>query len=52
METGEGMLSEDGKKIDRAVEAKRRTSIEDPDDDDDVEAEEEIIVGRGRTVKQ
>lgn len=42
------MLSEDGTKIDRAVQAKRRTSIEDPDDsDDDVEAGEEIIVGRG-----
>lgn len=47
LEAGEGMLSEDGKKIDRAVEAKRRTSIEDPDDDDDVEVGEEIIVGRG-----
>ncbi|KAK1833916.1 hypothetical protein QBC39DRAFT_35147 [Podospora conica] len=31
---------EDGKKIDRAVEAKSRTSIEDPDDDG------EVIVGR------
>jgi SIT4-associating protein SAP185/190 len=47
LEASEGMLSEDGKKIDRAVQAKRRTSIEDPDDDDDVEAGEEIFVGRG-----
>jgi SIT4-associating protein SAP185/190 len=46
LEAGEGVLSEDGKKIDRAVEAKRRTSIEDPDDDD-VDVGEEIIVGRG-----
>jgi SIT4-associating protein SAP185/190 len=52
METGEGMLSEDGKKIDRAVEAKRRTSIEDPDDDDDVEPGEEHYRRQGRTVKQ
>jgi SIT4-associating protein SAP185/190 len=38
----EAMISEDGKKIDRAVEAKRRTSIEDPDDDDEVDVGEEI----------
>jgi SIT4-associating protein SAP185/190 len=41
---GENVLDEDGKKVERAVEAKRRTSIEDPDDDD----EGEVIVGRGR----
>ncbi|KAK0713255.1 hypothetical protein B0T26DRAFT_607988, partial [Lasiosphaeria miniovina] len=42
----EGVVDEDGKKIDRAIEAKRRTSIEDPDDDDDdqVDVGEEIIV--------
>lgn len=40
---GEGMLvDEDGKKVERAVEAKRRTSIEDPDEDE----REEISVGR------
>ncbi|KAK3376503.1 hypothetical protein B0T24DRAFT_526837, partial [Lasiosphaeria ovina] len=45
----EGVVDEDGKKIDRAIEAKRRTSIEDPDDDDEddqVDVGEEIIVGR------
>ncbi|KAK3386353.1 hypothetical protein B0T20DRAFT_365934 [Sordaria brevicollis] len=36
------VIGEDGKKINRAVEAKRRTSIEDPDDDD----AEEIFVNR------
>lgn len=46
LEASEGMLSEDGKKIDRTVEARRRTSIEDPDDDDDDDAAE-IIIGRG-----
>ncbi|KAK0724344.1 hypothetical protein B0H67DRAFT_598018 [Lasiosphaeris hirsuta] len=30
----EVVVGEDGKKIDRAIEAKRRTSIEDPDDDE------------------
>jgi SIT4-associating protein SAP185/190 len=39
----EAMISEDGKKINRAVEAKRRTSIEDPDEDE-VDVGEEIIV--------
>jgi SIT4-associating protein SAP185/190 len=46
LEAGEGVLDEDGKRIDRAIEAKRRTSIEDPDEDD-VDVGEEIIVGRG-----
>lgn len=46
LETGEGLFSEDGTKIDRAVEAKRRTSIEEPDEEADIEACEEIIVGR------
>ncbi|KAK3935260.1 Extragenic suppressor of kinetochore protein 1 [Diplogelasinospora grovesii] len=41
----EGVVGEDGKKIDRAIEAKRRTSIEDPDEDE-VDVGEEIIVGR------
>ncbi|KAK4153264.1 SIT4 phosphatase-associated protein-domain-containing protein [Chaetomidium leptoderma] len=41
----EAMISEDGKKINRAVEATRRTSIEDPDDDD-VDVGEEVIVRR------
>ena len=41
----EAMLSEDGKRIDRAVEATRRTSIEDPDEDE-VDVGEEIIVHR------
>lgn len=45
----EAMMSEDGKKIDRAVEATRRTSIEDPDDDEDVG--EEIIVHRTAGVR-
>ncbi|KAL0468383.1 SIT4 phosphatase-associated domain-containing protein [Neurospora intermedia] len=36
------VIGEDGKKINRAVEAKRRTSIEDPDDDE----AEEIFVSR------
>lgn len=40
----EAMISEDGKKIDRAVEAKRRTSIEDPDEDELGVGGEEIIV--------
>ncbi|KAJ4291212.1 sporulation-induced protein [Collariella sp. IMI 366227] len=31
----EAVLGEDGKKIDRAVEATRRTSIEDPDEDEE-----------------
>ncbi|KAK3348852.1 hypothetical protein B0T25DRAFT_230598 [Lasiosphaeria hispida] len=39
------VVGEDGKKIDRAIEAKRRTSIEDPDDDE-VDVGEEIIAGR------
>ncbi|KAL2118763.1 hypothetical protein VTJ04DRAFT_5722 [Mycothermus thermophilus] len=39
----EAMLSEDGKLINRAVEAKRRTSIDDPDAED---VGEEIIVHR------
>ncbi|KAK4238770.1 SIT4 phosphatase-associated protein-domain-containing protein [Achaetomium macrosporum] len=41
----ETVLGEDGKKIDRAVEATRRTSIEDPDEDE-VDIGEEIIVHR------
>jgi SIT4-associating protein SAP185/190 len=41
----ETILGEDGKKIDRAVEATRRTSIEDPDEDE-VDIGEEIIVHR------
>ena len=40
----EAVVGEDGHKINRTVEAKRRTSIEDPDDDD-VDIGEEIIVG-------
>ncbi|KAK3688977.1 hypothetical protein B0T22DRAFT_375943 [Podospora appendiculata] len=42
------IVGEDGKKINRAVEAKRRTSIEDPDDDEpvDIGVVEESIVGR------
>ncbi|KAL2021854.1 hypothetical protein VTK56DRAFT_6449 [Thermocarpiscus australiensis] len=39
------MIGEDGKRIDRAVEAKRRTSIEDPDEDE-LDVGEEIIVHR------
>ncbi|KAK4101222.1 SAPS-domain-containing protein [Parathielavia hyrcaniae] len=46
----EAMLSEDGKRIDRAVEAKRRTSIEDPDEDE-VDVGEEIIVHRAPGVR-
>ncbi|OIW25609.1 hypothetical protein CONLIGDRAFT_501143 [Coniochaeta ligniaria NRRL 30616] len=42
---GEGVLDEDGKKVERAVEATRRTSIEDPDDE---EAEEVVVGRRGR----
>jgi SIT4-associating protein SAP185/190 len=41
----ETVVGEDGKKIDRAVEAKRRTSIEDPDEDDI--GLKEVVVGRG-----
>jgi SIT4-associating protein SAP185/190 len=41
-DVAEGVLDEDGKKVERAVEATRRTSIEDPDEDEG----EEIIVGR------
>ncbi len=41
----EAMISEDGKRIDRAVEATRRTSIEDPDEDE-VDVGEEIVVHR------
>ncbi|KAK4161790.1 SIT4 phosphatase-associated protein-domain-containing protein [Cladorrhinum sp. PSN259] len=44
-EEDDGVIGEDGKKINRAVEAKRRTSIEDPDDDG-----EEVIVHRGSGV--
>lgn len=43
------IVGEDGQKINRAVEATRRTSIEDPDDDEDVVDKvggDEIIVGR------
>jgi SIT4-associating protein SAP185/190 len=46
----EAMLSEDGKRIDRAVEAKRRTSIEDPDEDE-VDVGEEIIVHRAPGIR-
>ena len=42
---GGDVVGEDGQKIDRAVEAKSRTSIEDPDEDD-VDVGEEIMVGR------
>ncbi len=44
IEDPEAVVGEDGHKIDRAMEAKRRTSIEDPDEDD-VDIGEEIIVG-------
>ncbi|KAK0669888.1 SIT4 phosphatase-associated protein-domain-containing protein [Cercophora samala] len=44
-EEDEGVIGEDGQKINRAVEAKRRTSIEEPDDDD--VGGEEIIVHKG-----
>lgn len=47
-EEDEGVIGEDGQKINRAVEAKRRTSIEDPDDDD--VGGEEIIVHKGQGV--
>ncbi|KAL1841155.1 hypothetical protein VTJ49DRAFT_7380 [Mycothermus thermophilus] len=43
----EAMLSEDGKLVNRAVEATRRSSIEDPDEE---EVGEEIIVHRGAGV--
>ncbi|KAK4034697.1 SIT4 phosphatase-associated protein-domain-containing protein [Parachaetomium inaequale] len=46
----EAMISEDGKKINRAVEATRRTSIEDPDEDE-VDVGEEIIVHRAAGVR-
>jgi SIT4-associating protein SAP185/190 len=46
----ESMISEDGNKINRAVEATRRTSIEDPDDDE-VDVGEEIVVRRGAGVR-
>ena len=45
-EEEEAMISEDGKRIDRAVEATRRTSIEDPDEDE-VDVGEEVVVRRG-----
>ncbi|KAK4224098.1 hypothetical protein QBC38DRAFT_27135 [Podospora fimiseda] len=45
-EEDDGVIGEDGKKINRAVEAKRRTSIEDPDDDG-----EEIIVHKGAALR-
>lgn len=45
LEAGETVVGEDGKKIDRAVEAKRRTSIEDPDEDDVGAAE--VVVEKG-----
>lgn len=51
---GEHVLDEDGSRVSRAVEAKRRTSIEDPDDEEDgerVEVGEEgemVAYGRGR----
>lgn len=44
LDADDAVVGEDGKKIDRAVEAKRRTSIEDPDEDDVVQ---ESMVGRG-----
>ncbi|GAB1318102.1 sporulation-induced protein [Madurella fahalii] len=46
----EAMLSEDGKKINRAVEAMRRTSIEDPDEDEPGVGGEEIIVHKAAGV--
>ncbi|KAL2150472.1 hypothetical protein VTH82DRAFT_7035 [Thermothelomyces myriococcoides] len=46
----ETVVGEDGKKIDRCVEATRRTSIEDPDEDE-VDVGEEIIVHRGAEVQ-
>ncbi|KAK0649618.1 hypothetical protein B0T16DRAFT_457016 [Cercophora newfieldiana] len=45
LEDSEDVVGEDGHKIDRAVEAKSRTSIEDPDEDD-VVVGEGIIVGK------
>lgn len=45
-EEDDGVIGEDGKKINRAVEATRRTSIEDPDDDEG----EEIIVHKAAGV--
>ncbi|KAK4185622.1 hypothetical protein QBC35DRAFT_389066, partial [Podospora australis] len=45
-EEDDGVIGEDGKKINRAVEATRRTSIEDPDDDEG----EEIIVHKATGV--
>ncbi|KAL2266833.1 hypothetical protein VTJ83DRAFT_6185 [Remersonia thermophila] len=44
----EAMLSEDGKLVGRTVEARRRTSIEEPDEE---EVGEEIIVHRGAGVR-
>ncbi|KAL2194777.1 SIT4 phosphatase-associated protein-domain-containing protein [Corynascus similis CBS 632.67] len=49
-EEGEAVIDEDGKKIDRAVEATRRTSIEDPDEDE-VDVGEEVIVHRTAGVR-
>ncbi|KAL2177405.1 SIT4 phosphatase-associated protein-domain-containing protein [Thermothelomyces heterothallicus CBS 202.75] len=49
-EEKEAVIGEDGKKIDRAVEATRRTSIEDPDEDE-VDVGEEMIVHRGAGVQ-
>ncbi|KAK3904448.1 SIT4 phosphatase-associated protein-domain-containing protein [Staphylotrichum tortipilum] len=46
----DSIIGEDGKKIDRAVEATRRTSIEDPDEDE-LEGGEEIIVHRAAGVR-
>ncbi|KAL2161753.1 hypothetical protein VTH06DRAFT_7535 [Thermothelomyces fergusii] len=40
------VVGEDGKRIDRAVQATRRTSIEDPDEEE-VDVGEEIMVHRG-----
>jgi SIT4-associating protein SAP185/190 len=48
-EEEDAMISEDGSRIDRAVEAKRRTSIEDPDEDE-LDVGEEIIVHRAAGV--
>lgn len=44
----EDVIGEDGQKIDRAVEAKSRTSIEDPDEDE-VVVSKEAIVGQPST---
>lgn len=46
----EAMISEDGKKINRAVEAKRRTSIEDPDEDEPGVGGDEILVHKAAGV--